>query len=62
MQQLEVFGVFFFFFPPPLCAQLYLKLHPGLSGQFSPRMDIIEILYREDGAYVRHTANAFSLI
>ena len=43
------------------CAQLYLKLHPGLSGQFSPRMDIIEILYREEGAYVRHTPGAFSL-
>ena len=43
------------------CAQLYLKLHPWLLEQYSPRMDIIEILYREEGAYVRHTPSAFSL-
>ena len=43
------------------CAQLYLKIHPGFAQRFSPRMDIIEILYREDGTYVRHTPNAFSL-
>ncbi|MCR4723798.1 MAG: YraN family protein [Clostridia bacterium] len=43
------------------CTQLYLKLHPGLARQYSPRMDIVEILYREDGSFVRHTPNAFSL-
>ncbi len=43
------------------CAQLYLKLHPGYAEQFSPRMDIVEILYTEEGTYVRHTPNAFSL-
>ena len=42
-------------------AQLYLKLHPGYAQRFSPRMDIVEILYREEGPYVRHTPNAFSL-
>ena len=42
------------------CAQLYLKLHPGFAERFSPRMDIVEILYREDGVFARHTANAFS--
>ncbi len=43
------------------CAQLYLKLHPGFADRFSPRMDIVEILYREDATFVRHTPNAFSL-
>ena len=43
------------------CAQLYLKLHPGFAERFSPRMDIVEILYREDGVFARHTPNAFSL-
>ena len=43
------------------CAQLYLKLHPGYLAHLSPRMDIVEILYREEGTYVRHTPNAFSL-
>ena len=43
------------------CAQLYLKLHPGFAARFSPRMDIIEVLYREDGTFVRHTPSAFSL-
>jgi len=43
------------------CAQLYLKLHPGYADRFSPRMDIVEILYREDGVFARHTPNAFSL-
>lgn len=42
------------------CAQLYLKLHPGFAERFSPRMDIVEILYREDGVFARHTPNAFS--
>ena len=42
-------------------AQFYLKLHPGFVQHLSPRMDIIEILYREEGTYVRHTPNAFSL-
>ena len=42
------------------CAQLYLKLHPGYAQRFSPRMDIVEILYREDGVFARHTPNAFS--
>ena len=42
------------------CAQLYLKLHPGYAQRFSPRMDIVEILYREDGVFARHTSNAFS--
>lgn len=42
-------------------AQFYLKLHPGLADHASPRMDIIEILYRDEGSYVRHTPNAFSL-
>jgi putative endonuclease len=43
------------------CAQLYLKLHPHLAERYSPRMDIVEILYREEGTYVRHTPSAFSL-
>lgn len=43
------------------CAQLYLKLHPGYARRFSPRMDIVEILYRGDGVFARHTPNAFSL-
>ena len=43
------------------CAQLYLKLHPGIAQRFSPRMDIVEILYGEEQTYVRHTPNAFSL-
>ena len=43
------------------CAQLYLKLHPGFAERFSPRMDIVVILYREDGVFARHTPNAFSL-
>ncbi|MBO5517071.1 MAG: YraN family protein [Firmicutes bacterium] len=42
------------------CAQLYLKLHPGYVQRFSPRMDIVEILYRDDGVFARHTPNAFS--
>ena len=42
------------------CAQLYLKLHPGYAQRFSPRMDIVEILYRDDGVFARHTPNAFS--
>ena len=42
------------------CAQLYLKLHPGYAQRYSPRMDIVEILYREDGVFARHTPNAFS--
>ena len=42
------------------CGQLYLKLHPGYAQRFSPRMDIVEILYREDGVFARHTPNAFS--
>ena len=42
------------------CAQLYLKLRPGYAQRFSPRMDIVEILYREDGVFARHTPNAFS--
>ena len=43
------------------CAQLYLKLHQGYARRFSPRMDIVEILYLEDGVFARHTPNAFSL-
>ncbi len=43
------------------CAQLYLKMHPGFAQRYSPRMDIIEILYRDDGIFARHTPNAFSL-
>ena len=43
------------------CAQLYLKLHPGYAQRFSPRMDIVEVLYTEEGTYARHTPNAFSL-
>ena len=43
------------------CAQLYLKLHPGYAQRFSPRMDIVEVLYTEKGTYARHTPNAFSL-
>ena len=43
------------------CAQLYLKLHPGLAERLSPRMDIIEILYRDGRTFVRYTPNAFSL-
>ena len=42
------------------CAQLYLKLQPGYAQRYSPRMDIVEILYREDGVFARHTSNAFS--
>ena len=42
------------------CAQLYLKRHPGYAQRFSPRMDIVEILYRDDGVFARHTPNAFS--
>ena len=43
------------------CAQLFLKLHPGYAQRFSPRMDIVEVLYTEKGTYARHTPNAFSL-
>ena len=43
------------------CAQLYLKLRPGYAQRFSPRMDIMEVLYTEEGTYARHTPNAFSL-
>lgn len=43
------------------CAQFYLKLHPGYAEVLTPRMDIVEILYREEGTYARHTPNAFSL-
>ena len=43
------------------CAQLYLKMHPSIAQRFSPRMDIVEILYGEEQTYVRHTPNAFSL-
>ena len=42
-------------------AQLYCKLRPDLAERLSPRMDIVEILYREEGTYARHTPGAFSL-
>lgn len=42
-------------------AELWLKCHPFYADRYSPRMDIIEILYQADGPYVRHTPNAFSL-
>ena len=41
-------------------AQLWLQLHPLAAQALSPRMDIVEILYLDDGIYVRHTPDAFS--
>lgn len=44
-----------------MAAMLYMKLHPWLGGEYSPRMDIIEILKQEDGLFIRHTPGAFSV-
>lgn len=43
-----------------MAAQLYLKIHPGFAA-YNCSMDIIEILYTNDGAYIRHNVNAFSI-
>ncbi len=42
-------------------AQVYLKMHPGFAQNRTPRMDIIEILFKDEGTYVRHTPGAFTL-
>ena len=41
-----------------LCAQLWLKINPCYS-YLQPRMDIIEIIYKDGNAYGRHLKNAF---
>ena len=41
-----------------LCAELWLKINHCYS-YLQPRMDIIEIIYKDGNAYGRHLKNAF---
>lgn len=44
-----------------MVAMLYMKLHPWLRGDYSPRMDIVEVLELGGEEYIRHTPGAFSV-